>query len=124
MAKFLIAYDLTAEIINDSVLDNTFDKIRREIKRFLFSGYHGKEIHRTLWVGNFLYEHDKSSPPAKVVRLTIVRALKAKGFDAELIENHVRLFISVISEDPLETDYQNPVCDDKVRNNLKCFLTK
>ena len=61
MNKFLIAYDVTQEVLDESLVDNSYDKIRREIKRTIFSQYKGKEISRSVWVGEFNAERESAS---------------------------------------------------------------
>ena len=122
MNKFLIAYDVTQEVLDESLVDNSYDKIRREIKRTIFSHYKGKEISRNVWVGEFVSAEGESELSAKNIKLIILRALKAKHFDEETLKEHVRLFISLLPNDATHIMYQNPACDENVKNSLKVFL--
>ena len=88
----------------------------------IFSHYKGKEISRSVWVGEFINPEGELPISAKTIKLSILSRLKAKDFDEVLLDEHLRLFISILPDDITRVDCQNPICDENVKHSFRDFI--
>lgn len=121
MTKFLICYDITeTDLLESKTEEAIFRDIRKTVKQLLLKRHAGVEINRTVWIADFT-NTDGTTPIADKIKQYILGHLN-QNFPNELVNQHVRLFVHIISNLKKHVSWKSPICDDNNPGYLKKYL--